>query len=191
MNSFLTSEYYQKTFDHVECLEDLRDIEFEECIFEKCTFDTLAFHFCKFIQCTFVDCLFISVKTPNCIFDDVRFRDCKLSVFNWTESENLTGLQFENCKLDALQFGYMDIRKIVMRRCLAQSVDFSDANLSEGDFAESDLKNSIFLHTNLAKANFVGAVNYSIDLTQNNIKKARFSLPEAVRLLNTFAIEIV
>lgn len=187
-----TDQNYQTTFREEQLRSDeLRGKEFEDCVFEKCQFDAVAFHFCRFIQCTFVECLFISIKGPNSIWDEVAFRDCKLSVFDWTEAASVAGLKFERCKLDAVRFGYMDIRKIVIHDCVACEVDFTEANMSDADFSGTDLASSVFLHTNLTKANFVGARNYLIDVKENTLKKARFSLPEAISLLRSFEIELV
>lgn len=187
-----SDEYYQETFNGIELKAvDLREKAFEDCTFEKCQFDSVAIHFCKFIQCRFVECMFLSVKIPNCIFDEVSFKECKMSVFNWTDAVNLSDLQFEKCKLDSVQFGYMDIRRTVMRDCVLHAVDFSEANLSESDLSGSDLYESVFSHTNLTKVNFVGATRYAVDVNTNIIKKAQFSLPEAVSLLRGFDITIV
>ena len=46
------------------------------------------------------------------------------------------------------------------------------------------------MHTNLSSADFSGAQNYQIDANENTIKKAIFSLPEALSLLSTFDIKI-
>lgn len=40
-------------------------------------------------------------------------------------------------------------------------------------------------------ANFIGARNYAIDPTQNTLKKAKFSLPEAMSLLRSLDIELI
>lgn len=64
------------------------------------------------------------------------------------------------------------------------------ADFSERDFRNTDFEKSIFSKTNLYKVNFKGAKNYYIDIKNNNIKKAKFSLPEALSLLDTLDIEI-
>jgi fluoroquinolone resistance protein len=50
---------------------------------------------------------------------------------------------------------------------------------------------SVFDRTNLEKADFRSAGNYSIDPTTNKIKKARFSLDGVAGLLDKYDIEIV
>jgi len=54
------------------------------------------------------------------------------------------------------------------------------------------LKNE-FVHTKLYAAVFTEAQahSYSIDLTQNDIRKAKFSLPDVIHLLDGFDIQII
>ena len=42
----------------------------------------------------------------------------------------------------------------------------------------------------LIGAGFSGVINYNIDLTLNKVKKAIFTFPEAVNLLQHFEIQI-
>jgi fluoroquinolone resistance protein len=49
---------------------------------------------------------------------------------------------------------------------------------------------SLFDNTNLFKANLKNCINYNINPLNNNIKKAKFSLPEALTLLDAFEIQI-
>ena len=67
---------------------------------------------------------------------------------------------------------------------------FNDTFLMEADFRETDLEGSIFHHADLSKADFRDAKNYSINPQSNTLKKARFSIPEALSLLNFFDILI-
>ncbi|UPQ74796.1 pentapeptide repeat-containing protein [Chryseobacterium nepalense] len=69
-------------------------------------------------------------------------------------------------------------------------VDFSDADLSLAIFNNCDLSGAVFDNTNLEKADFRTSVNYSIDPSQNKLKKARFSLSQVHGLLLQFNIEI-
>jgi uncharacterized protein YjbI with pentapeptide repeats len=70
-------------------------------------------------------------------------------------------------------------------------VDFREANLSCADFSFTDLKDSLFQSTNLNGADFRHAKNYHIDPSKNDIRKGKFSLPEAMALLHSMDIEII
>lgn len=74
-------------------------------------------------------------------------------------------------------------------KCEAIEVDFTEADLNHGDFQYTDFEKSIFFKTNLSCTNFQQAKNYLIDVRNNTLKKARFSLPEALSLL--FSLDIV
>jgi fluoroquinolone resistance protein len=57
-------------------------------------------------------------------------------------------------------------------------------------FTNCDLAGAIFNNTILEKANFTTARNYSINPQTNVVKKAKFSLPGVVGLLDVFKITI-
>jgi uncharacterized protein YjbI with pentapeptide repeats len=63
--------------------------------------------------------------------------------------------------------------------------------LKDADFSDSDLSNTLFRNTNLSSSNFTHSTNFDIDINQNNIKGAMFSRYEAVRLLNGLGIKLV
>lgn len=74
--------------------------------------------------------------------------------------------------------------------CKVRDVYFTETNLTEADFSDADLQGTIFHQCNLTKADFRGAKNYAIDPLSNQIKKAKFSFPEAISLLRSFDIEL-
>jgi fluoroquinolone resistance protein len=69
-------------------------------------------------------------------------------------------------------------------------VDFTDADISQCVFDNCDLLGSIFKNTNLEKADLITASNYSIDPELNRLKKAKFSQPAVVGLLDKYDIII-
>ena len=74
--------------------------------------------------------------------------------------------------------------------CALRESDFSGANLENALFTGSDLSATVFANTNLHKADFSAAKNYFIDPSQNRVKDAVFTLPEALNLLQAFQITI-
>jgi fluoroquinolone resistance protein len=85
----------------------------------------------------------------------------------------------------------MKLEKMVFAGCSLLEVDFAEADLGGAGFDQCGLAGAMFDRTNLEKADFRGAVNYSIDPTTNKIKKARFSLDGVAGLLDKYDIEIV
>ena len=67
---------------------------------------------------------------------------------------------------------------------------FTNTTLSGADFSDVELSGTLFHNCDLSKANFSTATRYDINPLTNQIKKARFSLPEAVGLLRGFDITI-
>ena len=72
---------------------------------------------------------------------------------------------------------------------MADEVDFSECNLAQADFSNTDLAAAIFQNTDLSQASFVNARNYIIDVRSNKVKKAKFSMPEALGLL--YGLDVV
>lgn len=68
---------------------------------------------------------------------------------------------------------------------------FTNTNLIGADFGEVNLSGTIFHKCDLSMADFTTAIQYDIDPQTNKIKKAKFSLPEALGLLRCFDVMIV
>ncbi len=68
-------------------------------------------------------------------------------------------------------------------------VDFRETDLAQANFKGTDLADSLFVATDLTEADLSQARNYRIDPSQNIVKKAKFSLPEAMSLL--YGLDIV
>ena len=49
---------------------------------------------------------------------------------------------------------------------------------------------TLFHNCDLSRSDFSGALNYSIDVRTNQVKQAKFSLPEAIALLQALDIRI-
>ena len=80
------------------------------------------------------------------------------------------------------------LRSAILSRL--HEVDFAEADMMGVNFNNCDLSGSSFEKTNLEKADFRTAFNYSFDPEHNKIKKAKFSKEEVVGLLRKYNIEI-
>jgi fluoroquinolone resistance protein len=75
--------------------------------------------------------------------------------------------------------------------CEYEYQEFKNINSDRGcDCRMTDFLNSTFSKTNLTKADFSKAKNYAIDYRINILTQAKFSLPEAVALLELLEIVI-
>lgn len=59
-----------------------------------------------------------------------------------------------------------------------ENVNFSETDLNNSSITNFDLLDAIFENTNLEKADFRNSMHYSIDPENNNVKGAKFSLPD-------------
>jgi uncharacterized protein YjbI with pentapeptide repeats len=60
--------------------------------------------------------------------------------------------------------------------------------MQEVDFKFSNLSGTLFRNTNLKTADLTNTTNFDIDLKTNDIKEARFSRYEAIRLLGSLDV---
>jgi uncharacterized protein YjbI with pentapeptide repeats len=189
--------YRDQVFSNVTlATPKLTRTEFDSCVFENCNFREATLYACRFSNCVFSGCDLGLAKLPNCRFIEVEFKQSKLIGIDWTtvgtSSTDLImfSVGFEGCVLDFSSFYGMSIAKTKMRDCSAKEADFTETDLSEADLRGTDFEASTFLHTTLEKANLIDARNYAIDPLLNKIRRAKFSLPDAVSLLATFEIKI-
>ena len=190
-------EHYERKFVDLECHNQLvEEVEFHDCIFKTSSFRETTFKDCKFIGFRFVGCNLSLAKVEGSTFSHVCFKDSQLvgvnwALANWSERSLLKSFDFYDCVLNYSVFMGMELKEVKMVGCMAKGADFSDADLRGADFSRTDLNASRFMNTNLSGADFSQASNYQIDATQNRLKKAKFSLPEAMSLLYCLDIELV
>lgn len=84
----------------------------------------------------------------------------------------------------------MDLRSSEIKECAAHNTDFENTNLSKTNCTGTDFLNAKFNDADLSFADFTGAFNYSINPNKTKIKKAKFSLPEVVNLLEAWDVII-
>ncbi len=170
--------------------------KFDACTFEHCSFQETVFQSCRFNDCTFTDCDLRLARVPGSSFRNVMFERSNVTGVNWADgswakSGLLNSIGFRDCDISYATFIGLDLKKLVLTHCVAKDVEFSDANLTQADCTETDFFESRFVHTNLTEADFTHARNYAIDPMLNTLKKAKFSLPEAIALLRSLNIELI
>jgi uncharacterized protein YjbI with pentapeptide repeats len=188
--------YSEETFRDValEGLE-LSGCEFDECRFVACSLKGTEIRACRFIECAFDHCDLSLVRLPRTAFSGCRFEESKIIGVNWTEalwpSTRLRApVGFERCVLNDSTFLGLDLTETRIVDCTAHDVDFREADLARADFSGTDLAGSMFVNTSLRGADLRSARGYRIDPRENPLTGARFSLPEAVSLLDGLDIEL-
>ena len=134
------------------------------------------------------------MDVTDCSFIDAQFQDSQVIGVNWAlalweKAGFLNSVAFKGCALTYSTFIGLTLHEVKIIDCVARDVDFSEAVLKEADFSGTDLSESRFMGTDLSGADLSKARNYTIDATQNTLKGAKFSLPEAMSLL--YSLDIV
>jgi len=197
MNIANDNEYFSTIFDNLDAAgESFTEITFENCTFQQCNFSDARFYKCKFVDCVFTASNLSNIKVDYSKFFDTSFNESKLVGVDWTKADwprfNFTApISFNECILNDSSFFGLGLSELVLEHCKAHDVDFRNGNFTKAKFSYTDFSNSLFLKTNLREADFSEAENYDIDIFNNEIKSARFSRHEAVRLLSSLDIELV
>jgi fluoroquinolone resistance protein len=192
MSLFQDREFENQTFVKPLCLkEEVKAKLFSHCRFEQGDFTQSNWAGSRLVDCAMHNCNLSLIKIDGCRLQGLAFHHCKLVGVNFGTCNPLfLSLQFYNCIIDMCNFSDLNLKGAHFKHCTMRETHFTHTNLSESDFSGSDLKNSLFHNSNLSKANFVGAINYSINPLTNVLKKARFSQPEAIALLESLEIII-
>lgn len=175
-----------KTLDNIS----LEGREFVSCAFTGINFTELRLKKAKFIECSFKECNLSNVDLMACSFRDVDFDQCKLVGVNWSALSSIFELRFHDCHMDYSVFQELKLPNTIFEKCLLRDADFHGSDLRKARFTESDLSSCFFSRCNLEGADFREAKNYSLNLNDNKVRKAKFSLPEAVELFRHFEIEV-
>jgi fluoroquinolone resistance protein len=185
------TEYDNQDFTNLNLQQSLISrAEFQSCSFNKCNLSRSTLSECRFYDCTFLACDFSLIKPSGSQFRNSSFSGSKLVGINWLEGSKQFSTDFEDCLMNLSSFFGMNLKKRKLKNCIAHEVDFSESNMTDCNCTGSDFAQSIFAKTNLTKADFSNATNYLIDFRNNNLTKAKFSLPEALSLLKILDIVI-
>lgn len=188
--------FYDTNFKELKLAEaTLNHKTFENCQFSHCDFSEAVLSQCKFVECEFISCNFSAADFHQTALVDVTFIESKLLGINWTRVKwpyvaLASPIKFYLCNISNSNFYELELAEIVIEECKAHEVDFRECDLSSGSLVQTDFQGSLFMHTKLVSADFTDAINYAIDPLQNQIRKATFSMPDAMNLLQGFEINI-
>ncbi|MEJ8803928.1 pentapeptide repeat-containing protein [Pontibacter sp. H249] len=182
-----------KTFERIVYPnKESKNREFEDCTFKLCDFSESNFSQSRFTDCTFIGCNLAMLKLNRATFNNVQFKECKLTGINFSECEDtLFTVGFEHCILDYAAFQKKKMAKTKFIHTSLKGVDFSSANLSSAVFDNTDLERAVFNNTILASADLSTAFNFDIDPELNTIKGARFSQYGLQGLLTKYKLEVI
>lgn len=186
----MMEEYYEsKKFEKFKWDSlGMETAEFYDCDFIQSDFSEALVKNCRFENCRFLASDLSLAKFPGSLLLGISFENSKLIGIDWTEARKPLEIGFKKCLLDDSVFWDLDLRKIEIINSRARNAIFSGANLSRASFSGTDLTGARFQSSDLSFADFSAALNYSINPNESTLKKTRFSLPEAISLLNSLDI---
>jgi len=181
-----------QTFQGVDfTTQTLNKGDYENCTFVNCAFSNLDLSGINFIECIFKNCDLSMAQTVKTVFRDVKFFECKLLGLRFEgRNDFLFSVDFEACQLNLSSFFKRTLKKARFQDCILREVDFTEADLTNSTFDNCDLSGAIFADSILEKVDFRTSYNYSINPERNRIKKAKFSIPGVLGLLDKYEIEI-
>jgi uncharacterized protein YjbI with pentapeptide repeats len=191
------TRYEEETFEGLTALpEEISDSVFLECRFLRCSLAETVFRTCRFPGCTFESCDLSLARIPGCDLTSARFVDSKVIGVDFTAADwhapRIGGpIAFQRCALDHSTFLGLRLQGATFLESRAREADFREANLARADFRGTDLEGALFTATDLTEADLSAARNYAIAPGENTLRKARFSLPEALSLLHGLDIVLV
>ena len=187
-----TKYFEDQLFEKIDFAEQLlAKGDYENCQFMHCHLSNADLSHINFTDCQFTNCNISLAKLINTTLNNIVFNDCKLLGLHFDScSEFLFTVTFNNCQLDLSSFFKRKMKNTRFQQSSLREVDFSEADLTGAIFDKCDLSGALFDHTNIEKADFRTAFNYSIDPEINQIKKAKFSATGIAGLLTKYNIEI-
>ncbi|NGX38855.1 MAG: Pentapeptide repeat protein [Chlamydiae bacterium] len=184
-------EYEDETFTRENFPKNLQGSSFLSVRFEGCDFSGLDLRKARFFQCAFSGCNWTTTKVQDVRLQEVHMVDSKCMGIDFTVVDpSFLQLSFEKSLLSGCNFSGLILKKSRFVECRVKECHFVETNLEESDFQKSTLTGTLFHHANLKKANFQEAKEYQINPLNNSLNKAKFSLPEAVGLLEGLGVMI-
>lgn len=187
-------EYVDVTYDAADDPQvQLAAVSFEDCVFEGLTLESTRLVHCSFVDCVFRDYDFGVLLADDCVWRDVTFERCRMQGADWrVPGAGGLGnqLRFSECFLRYAVFMSAHLPRVEFATCDLRETEFSDADLSGASFVGCDLSGARFQNARLTEADFRGAEGYDLDVTTKLLRGAKFSMPEAARLLNGLDITV-
>lgn len=157
---------------------------FEDCKFINCDLSYANLSHITFINCVIDTCNLSLIKITDTGFQDVDFKDCKITGVNFGDSSNFSlSVSFTKCVLDFTVWHKKKLKGTLFNECSFEEADFSETDLTNALFEKCNLNRAIFNRTILKGADLRTAYNFNIDPENNSINKAKFSADALAGLL--------
>ena len=184
----------------------IEDHTFENQTFDKLVLTSKVFSYCEFVNCKINEVDFSNGRFSECKFHQSQIsmssvKSCKIQSVVFSESKIvgidfavcnplLLSMEFTNCSVQGANFDQLKLNDSRFFKSIVKECSFVEADLTLASFKGCDLAGSIFNNTILNETDFSEAFSYVIDPMNNKLKGAKFTLPEAIALLEIMGIEI-
>jgi fluoroquinolone resistance protein len=165
--------------------------EFYRCDFKGCDFTEAELAGSVFEDCSFHECNLSNPKVAGARLIKAEFFDCKVVGINFYHFDQLlfdsrfTGSRIQNCN-----FSELKMKRASFLDCRIDECDFEDAFLVEAKFDDSVFRETLFHGCDLERASFLEASGYAIDPRTNKVRKAVFSVPDVLSLVECLGVVI-
>ncbi len=194
----MQERYYEEQLVKDKKLQNItiEHCKFIDCIFENCTFEDCKVHRCVFVNCRFCSCRIISLTSQYSEAKNITFQNCSLvGIHCWNEllpdgkyAHFMDELK--DCNIKYNSFLELSFRKFDFSGSVIQESIFEECDLQESNFKSCRLEATQFFKCDIRKADFREATGYVIDIPSNKMRKAKFSYPEVISLLDSLEIQI-
>lgn len=188
--------YEEEIFEYLHLRnEKIEETEYVDCIFRHCTFQELEVTNCSFKGCKFEHCSMIQNKFRYCDAFGLSFLSCNIVGVNWAEfvkkkSRFLPFFIMKECTLKYNVFFGLSLKKFDFQSNHIIGCFFEECVMTDCSFHGCHLRDTLFANNNLTNADFTEAKEYQISIETNQLKNARFSFPDVIRLLDGLGIKI-
>jgi fluoroquinolone resistance protein len=184
-----TQELYNQRFNYLKGFEQ-SGLDITQCSFSSC--DLSEVHFTGILDsCVFTECNLSLTSFQDAKLQGVSFVNCKLEGVDFTKVNTLgLTLSFAGCLIRSCNFSFVELNKTSFKDSELADTDLIGCSLKQSSFVNAVFRNVTFHATNLEKADFTGASGYAINPLTNQIKGAKFSLPDAVSLLECMGVKL-
>ncbi len=172
-------------------VQDYRDRSYEECIFDNCDFSSSDFSDSLFEECVFKDCHLSNIQVNNTKFQNCTIRDSIVMGLDFSAmSRILLSINFIGCNLGHTQFLDLDLRKFTFEQCRFPDTMFVNCDMTGLILDGADLESTLFENCILKKCDFTTAKNYKINPSDNDVKDAKFTMPDVLSFLTPLGIVV-
>ena len=175
--------------------ETFVEYEVSDCLFQDCVWESCTLTKCVLTGCRFVGCTIVSPQFEHSRVRQLEFDGCNLVGVRWHEAvtPGRAARPLRQVRGSLLKYNlFLDLPLVRFRfdGNAFPHTTFDGCDLRESGFVGCDLRQTQFFRSDLRRADFRSAEGYEIDLFTNKLAQARFSFPEAIRLLGSLDIRL-